>query len=66
MARGPSRRCLPATRPAAMVYPVTATCKLVGAEPWRYLNDALAHLARHARVCIQATTPLCTTATWRP
>ena len=27
-----------------------ATSKLVGAEPWRYLNDALAHLARHARL----------------
>ncbi len=35
---------------AAVIYTALATCKLVGAEPWQYLNDVLPHLARHARL----------------
>ena len=35
---------------AAVVYTVLATCKLVGAERWAYLNDVQPHLARHARL----------------
>ena len=35
---------------AAVVYTLLATCKLVRAEPWAYLNEVLPHLARHARL----------------